>query len=184
MTTDANETNNSMTRIMTDDRTMSTPTPKLVPDMPRARPDLIDYDCPVDYRRFDDAFTVATAGAWAGIARYDHNAPGLLLHVVENTTANGEDGERWVEPCIRDVEISDAKTDEMCAYFAEFYDLNHDAIRPGTLVGVYEDISDPRHATHLSQSLFETYGLLGPDAARTHPNFALILGSDSGEGGA
>lgn len=140
--------------------TETAPAPKLAGDMPRARPELIDDDGDGGPVRTANGYSVATTGAFAGIARDNLDAPAVLFHVVED-----EQGNRRVEARHRDAGISTERAAELATYFAGFYDLDHDAMEPGTLIGIYEDLRDPD--LDGNPGLVESFGVLGPDAART-----------------
>lgn len=164
MTDNTNSTNDD-TR--TDDRTTTTtaadaPAPKLAGDKPRARPEHIDTANPNGVTHTNH-FEVAATGPFAGIARFDLDAPAALFHVAENAA-----GDRYVAVRHHDAGIPVEKAEEVASFFAEFYDLDHPAMKPGTLVAIYENLEHPAHGG--GANLGEGYAEFGPDAANIHPD--------------
>lgn len=162
--------------------TSDVPAPKLYGDLPRARPKFADPAAEADaVTETADGYVVAARGPYAGVVRFDLAAPAALFHVVEYDPADGHDHDegdhateagRYVEARHRDVGISDEIADRMADHFALFYDLDHPAVKPGTLIGIYEDLSEPHHG---GGHLTEAFGVLGPAAALDTPESGAAL---------
>lgn len=155
------------------DRTTTTadaPAPKLAGDKPRARPDHIDTADPDGVTYTADQYAIAASGPFAGIAREDLDAPAVLCHIVED--ANGD---RSIAVCHRDSAIPAKKAEEMAEFTAAFYDLDHSAMKPGTLVSIYEDLLDPAHG---GPYIAMSFGLLGPHAATIDPDPRMVNPGD------
>ena len=152
--TDADE-NTTLTTTAAD-----APAPKRHGDLPRARPHLADPSADA-VTQTTDGYVVAARGPYAGVARLDLAAPAALFHVVEY-----EQG-RYVEARHRDPEIDDDLAERMADHFALFYDLDRPAAKPGTLVGIYEDLSEPHHG---GGHITEAFGVIGPAAALDVPD--------------